>query len=249
VVTGRNRRYGTLDKAVRFGPYSPMDEAEKRRTIRDAATIVLLRVRDDKHQVLMGQRGSGAVFMPNKYVFPGGAVDKQDYDIAPATPLSPLDEQGLNHLAPDGIASAIAMAAIRELWEETGLMLGAKGKAEGDVPADWQGFYDQGLAPRADVLRFFFRAITPPGKPRRFDARFFIADSEAVHGPDDDFSDASDELGHLHWIDLLEAKALDLPFITEVVLSEVIAITLDPDTPRKTPFFHHDDERSHFTLF
>ncbi len=226
-----------------------MDEAEKRRTIRDAATIVLLRERDGKPQVLMGQRGSGAVFMPNKYVFPGGAVDKQDYDILPATPLAPLDETRLNHLAPNGIASALAMAAVRELWEETGLMLAQEGASTRDIPADWQGLYAQGLAPRADPLRFFFRAITPPGRPRRFDARFFIADSAAVHGPDDDFSNASDELGHLHWIDLLEAKALDLPFITEVVLSEVIAITRDPNTPRKTPFFHHDDERSHFTLF
>ena len=226
-----------------------MDEAEKRRTIRDAATIVLLRVRDGKHEVLMGQRGSGAVFMPNKYVFPGGAVDKQDYDIVPATPLDPSDEERLNHLAPDGIASAIAMAAVRELWEETGLMLAQKGNATGAVPADWQGFYDQGLAPRADALRFIFRAITPPGRPRRFDARFFIADSAFVHGSDEDFSEASDELGHLHWIDLIEAKALDLPFVTEVVLSEVIAIIRDPDAARKIPFFHHDDERSHFTLF
>lgn len=235
--------------ATRLGPYTSMDEAEKRRTIRDAATIVLLRVRDGKHQVLMGQRGSGAVFMPNKYVFPGGAVDKQDYDIAPATSLSSIDEQRLNHLAPDGIASAIAMAAIRELWEETGLMLAQAGNPTREIPSDWQGFYDQGLAPRADILRFFFRAITPPGRPRRFDARFFIADSAFIHGSDEDFTNASDELGHLHWIDLIEAKALDLPFITEVVLSEVIAITRDPEAPRKTPFFHHDDERSHFTLF
>ena len=226
-----------------------MDEAEKRRIIRDAATMVLLRKRSGNHQVLMGQRGAGAVFMPNKYVFPGGAVDKPDYDIPPATPLSPTDEQKLSHMAPEGVAIAIAMAAIRELWEETGLMLGQKGHAVADVPVGWQGFYDQGLAPRADVLRFIFRAITPPGRPRRFDARFFIADSDAVHGSDEDFSEASDELGHLHWINLSEAKALDLPFITEVVLSEVIAITGDPDTPRKTPFFHHDDERSHFTVF
>lgn len=226
-----------------------MDEAKKRRVIRDAATIVLLRKRENRHQVLMGQRGSGAVFMPNKYVFPGGAVDKQDYDIVPATPLSSIDEEKLSQQAPSGIASALAMAAVRELWEETGLMLGASGQASGDVPADWQGFYDKGLAPRADVLRFMFRAITPPGRPRRFDARFFIAFSDAVHGSEDDFSEASDELGHLHWIDLEEAKALNLPFITEVVLSEVLAITRDPDTPRKTPFFHHDDVRSHFTLF
>lgn len=226
-----------------------MDEAEKRRVIRDAATIVLLRERKGNHQVLMGQRGSGAVFMPNKYVFPGGAVDLQDYDIVPATPLNPIDEKRLSLMAPEGVASAIAMAAIRELWEETGLMLGQEGGTNVAVPDDWRGFFDQGLSPRADALRFFFRAVTPPGRPRRFDARFFIANSDAIHGSDEDFSEASDELGHLHWIDLVEAKALDLPFVTEVVLSEVLAITRDPETPRKMPFFHHDDERSHFTLF
>ena len=226
-----------------------MDEAEKRRVIRDAATIVLLRERKGVHQVLMGQRGAGAVFMPNKYVFPGGAVDKQDYDITPAAPLTQANAEKLCQLAPEGMASAIAMAAVRELWEETGLMLGQQGSAMGDVPDDWRGFYDKGLAPRADVLRFFFRAITPPGRTRRFDARFFLAFSDAVHGADDDFAEASDELGHLHWIDLTEAKALDLPFITEVVLSEVLAIMRDPEAPRKTPFFHHDDERSHFTMF
>jgi 8-oxo-dGTP pyrophosphatase MutT (NUDIX family) len=226
-----------------------MDEAEKRRVIRDAATIVLLRERKGNHQVLMGQRGSGAVFMPNKYVFPGGAVDKQDYDIVPATPLNPIDEHRLSQMAPEGIASAIAMAAIRELWEETGLVLGQPSRTDADIPADWRGFFDQGLAPRADALRFFFRAVTPPGRPRRFDARFFIANSDALHGSDEDFSDASDELGHLHWIDVKEAKALDLPFVTEVVISEVLAIIRDPDAPRKTPFFHHDDVRSHFMLF
>ena len=207
-----------------------MDEAEKRRIIRDAATIVLLRQREGRHQVLMGQRGAGAVFMPNKYVFPGGAVDAQDYTVPLGAPLNDQDATRLAANAPDGIGNACAVAAIRELWEETGLVLGSKS------------------APRADALRFIFRAVTPPGRPRRFDARFFIADTTTVCGSDEDFSDASDELSHLHWIDLTEAKALDLPFVTEVVLSEVIAITHAPDEPRRVPFFNHDNERSHFTM-
>lgn len=226
-----------------------MNEADKRRLIRDAATVVLLRKRGNVHQVLMGQRGATAVFMPNKYVFPGGAVDAQDYDVELATPLRADDAHKLELNAPNGVAKALAVAAVRELWEETGLVLGANTPPPAQIPTGWDGFYDQGLAPRADTLRFFFRAITPPGRPRRFDARFFIAESSAISGPDDDFSDASSELSHLHWIDLEEAKALDLPFITEVVLSEVLAITRAPDTPRKIPFFHHDDERSYFTLF
>ncbi|MGE4611284.1 MAG: NUDIX hydrolase [Paracoccaceae bacterium] len=225
-----------------------MNDAEKRLIIRDASTVILLRKRAGQDQVLMGQRGAKAVFMPNKYVFPGGAVDMQDYDITPATPIASPEAAKLAKDAPDGIVSALAMAAVRELWEETGLMLGQSGVASGAVPADWQGFYDKGLAPCADALRFIFRAVTPPGRPRRFDARFFIADSAAVHGADDDFSEASDELSHLHWIGLSEAKSLDLPFITEVVLSEVMAILDVPHITRKTPYFNHDDERSHFSL-
>lgn len=225
-----------------------MDEAEKRRIIRDAATIILLRKRNGQDQVLMGQRGAKAAFMPNKYVFPGGAVDTQDYDVFPIIPLAKEDARKLGQNAPVGIANAAAMGAVRELWEETGLMIGVAGQGPDTPPAQWQGFYDKGLVPRADVLRFMFRAITPPGRPRRFDARFFMADSRAVVGSDEDFSDACDELSHLHWIDVAEVKSLNLPFITEVVLSEVIAIMAAPDTPRKIPFFHHDEERSHFTM-
>lgn len=196
----------------------------------------------------MGQRGAGAVFMPNKYVFPGGAIDPQDYDIIPALPLNDAEADKLSKQAPAGMPQAAAMAAVRELWEETGLMLGVTGQGPEIPPADWQGFFAKGLVPRADSLRFMFRAITPPGRPRRFDARFFMANSADVFGSDEDFTDACDELSHLHWIDLAEVKSLDLPFITEVVLSEVIAILDAPDTPRKTPFFHHDETRSHFTL-
>ncbi len=225
-----------------------MDEAEKRRVIRDAATVILLREHKGRDQVLMGQRGSGAVFMPNKYVFPGGAVDAADYTIEPARPLAPPEAVKLAKQAPEGAGVAAAMAAVRELWEETGLMLGIKGQGPEAPPADWRGFFERGLRPRADVFRFVFRAVTPPGRPRRFDARFFMADVGAVHGSAEDFSGASDELSHLHWIDLDEAKSLDLPFITEVVLSEVLAIRADPAAPRRTPFFHHDEVRSHFSL-
>lgn len=225
-----------------------MDEAEKRRIIRDAATVILLRERKGRDQVLMGMRGAKAAFMPNKYVFPGGAVDAADYDIHPAIPLPEPEATKLSKQAPVGAGPAAAMAAVRELWEETGLMLGVKGTAPEQVPPDWQGFFAHGLVPRADVFRFMFRAVTPTGRPRRFDARFFMADAGAVVGSEEDFSQASDELSHLHWIDLEEVKSLDLPFITEVVLSEVLAIRRAPETLRKTPFFHHDDLRSHFSL-
>ena len=185
--------------------------------IRSAATTVLLRRTAAGPQVLMGQRGAGAVFMPSKYVFPGGGVDAGDH-----TPLSPglLGDACIARLGqhlPDPAPSpaALATAALRELVEETGLTL-----APSAAPA----------------LRFIFRAITPPGRSRRFDARFFLIDADHIAGDPDDFSAASDELTHLHWIGTGEARALDLPFITEVVLAEVAAITAGhPD--EGVPFF------------
>ena len=203
-------------------------------TIRDAATIVLMRGQGPDPQVLMGQRGAGAVFMPSKYVFPGGAVDAGDALVTLGPALHPICAA---RLAAPGAppASALAAAAIREVWEETGLALGCPGQAA--LPPGWAGFAAQGLVPDASALRFVFRAITPPGRSRRFDARFFLADAARVIGDPDDFSAASDELGHLHWLPLSQARELDLPFITEVVLAEVAALAGAAGPPPPVPFF------------
>lgn len=212
--------------------------------IRDAATIVLMR-RDGgaEPRVLMGQRGAKAAFMPSKFVFPGGRLDDADWTVPlaaglPAACLSKLDM----HAAP-GIGPALAAAAIRELWEETGLRLSVPGKAPA-LPAGWEGFADGGHAPSAAALRYFFRAVTPPGRPRRFDARFFVADAAALSGDPDDFSAAGDELSHLSWLPLSQARALDLPFITGVVLAELAAGPRDPARP--VPFFDHSGAVSRF---
>ncbi len=180
--------------------------------IRPAASVVLVR-RGGPGSVLMGQRGSGAVFMPSKYVFPGGRVD--DGDAGETTGLSStcaarLDLHALDdHPAP----SALVGCARRELREETGLCL---------VPAA--------------ALRFIFRAITPPGSPRRFDARFFLAEATDIEGALDDFSNAEDELFHLHWVSLDQTRSLDLPFITQIVLAELRSLVVGHDQPG-VPFF------------
>lgn len=196
---------GETDARVRGQAVTEATAAEQ---IRPAATTVLLRRTANGPQVLMGQRGAGAAFMPSKYVFPGGGVDASDH-----RPLTPglLGDACLSRLAqhlPDPAPSpaALATAALRELQEETGLTLG---------PASTE----------APALRFIFRAITPPGRSRRFDARFFLIEADRIAGDPDDFSAASDELSHLHWIGTGEARALDLPFITEVVLAEIAALT------------------------
>lgn len=210
--------------------------------VRPAATVVLTRARAGGPEVLMGQRGAGAAFMPSKYVFPGGAVDRADA----AVPLvAPLGEPCRSRLAGTDIApDTLAAAAIRELFEETGLALGQPG-TWADPPADWQSFAARGLRPDASGFRFIFRAITPPGRPRRFDARFFLADASAVQGDVEDFSAACDELSHLHWISLAEVRRLDLPFITEVVLSEVALLMRGGQQPG-VPFFDNSGTRPTF---
>ena len=184
--------------------------------------------------------------MPNKFVFPGGAVDATDAQVPLAAPVNALCHGRLCDDAEPSLAHAIAVAAIRELWEETGLVLGRKGAWEGDVPADWQTFAATGHLPDASALQFVFRALTPPGRPRRFDARFFLVDAEDIASDPDDFDAACDELSHLQWVPLSRARSFDMPFITEVVLAEVAARARDTNPPASVPFFKNNDEESLF---
>ncbi|TCL10172.1 8-oxo-dGTP pyrophosphatase MutT (NUDIX family) [Shimia isoporae] len=214
--------------------------------IRNAATVIVLRDRETNPQILMGQRGAKAAFMPNKFVFPGGAVDAADSNITLARPLPAVCEARLGEQSAPNLAHPLAVAAVRELWEETGLILGEQGTWASAPPSDWETFAATGHLPRADALQFVFRAITPPGRPRRFDARFFLLDAAAVATDLDDFSAACDELSHLQWVPLKKAREFDLPFITEVVLAEVEGRLDRPEAPENVPFFKNDDEASHF---
>ena len=214
--------------------------------VRHAATVIVLRDRLGEPSILMGQRGAGAAFMPNKFVFPGGAVDKEDSAIPLAEPLPGVCADRLCEHASAGIAHALAVAAIRELWEETGLVLGRAGCWDGAVPGSWRNYAATGHRPAAGGLQFVFRAITPPGRPRRFDARFFLVDADAIQGDPDDFTHASDELSHLQWIPLTRARGFDMPFITEVVMAEVARRLDRPEPPESVPFFRNDDEASLF---
>ncbi len=179
--------------------------------IRDAATVIVTRHDGDTPRILMGQRGAGAVFMPSKFVFPGGGLDAGDEDAGTGA---------LSEICAGRLASGfdrpgrLVSAALRELQEETGLS------------------WPEGTA----RLRYIFRAITPPGRPRRFDARFFLADAAGLSGDPDDFSQAADELSHLAWLPLAEARALDLPFVTEVVLAEISNLLAGGEQPG-VPFF------------
>ncbi|MEM1430685.1 MAG: NUDIX domain-containing protein [Pseudomonadota bacterium] len=220
--------------------------APDKSALRDAATVILWRIGTDGAEVLMGTRGAGAAFMPNKVVFPGGAVDPGDADVAlagipPAPCLRRLAEaprpgSGVTH-------TALLAAAIREVWEETGLILGRAAPPVAAPAPDWRSFAATGHRPDASAFRFVFRAVTPPGRPRRFDARFFLVPAKAVTGDPDDFSRASEELYYLQWVPLSRARSFDLPFITEVVLAEIAPlIAMGGGAPTEgVPHVRNDD--------
>lgn len=221
--------------------------------IRDAATIVLVRRDDAGLRVLMGQRGAKAAFMPDLFVFPGGAVEPGDLTLSadPDAP-APADAGRLAREADPAVARALPYAAIRELWEETGLLLGRPDRGAAAraaaAPANWAAFLASGLAPRPEALRFFFRAVTPPGRPRRFDARFFLAEAGDLASDPEAFGHVDHELRHLQWVELAAARALPLPFITTVVLSEVEALAGAGATVPAVPFFVHDARGSHVRM-
>ena len=224
-------------------------DANKAR-LRNAATILLIRDAATAPRVLMGQRGARAAFMPNKFVFPGGAVDPGDAMVPladkGAEPCRSRLSENLSPGTPDSLPHALLVAAIRELWEETGQILGTRAAWPGPVPEDWASFAARGYVPSPDGLAFICRAITPPGNPRRFDARFFVADAARLASDPDDFSGACEELSNLQWIAFDELRNFDLPFITQVALAEIKARLPDLSAPPSVPFFKNNDEESLF---
>jgi 8-oxo-dGTP pyrophosphatase MutT (NUDIX family) len=190
----------TSDLKLDDPPFDPADLAQTARAARprDAATLILVR---GGREVLMGQRAKGHVFMPDKWVFPGGRVDRGD---ASAPAASEFGDETAALLRRHGVKRApraFGLAAARETLEEAGLRVGG--------PA----------GPRLDELSFIARAITPPYRARRFDARFFLADADLVLA--DDRPQAGEELLHTRWFTLEEAEQLDLPSITRFILGEV----------------------------
>ncbi|MFW6413022.1 MAG: NUDIX domain-containing protein [Oceanicaulis sp.] len=158
--------------------------------------------------------------MPQKYVFPGGRVDRSDgYAPLAAEPKRAVRET-LCRVLSERRARAAAAAAIRETAEETGLLVARPGEIARPKP-EWRPFADAGALPDAEPLDLVARAITPPGRTRRFDAFFFTTDIAAVHGSTR--LTGSGELEDLRWVELAEAPNLDIPIITRFVLSELDA--------------------------
>lgn len=196
---------------------SPIDPKAKRPRL--AASLILTRKRASGDvELLLGRRSGGHVFMPQKYVFPGGRVDRTDgYAPLAREPRAQVRDV-LRRVLTERRARAAAAAALRETAEETGLLVARPG-AISQPKAAWSPFAQAGVKPDAEPLELIARAITPPGRPRRFDAFFFQADVDAVHGAVD--LAGSGELEDLRWASLEEAHGLDIPIITRFVLSEL----------------------------
>ena len=171
-------------------------EPPRPRTVRarHAASLVVLRMHGDEPHMLMGMRGARHRFMPNRLVFPGGAVDRADLTAPCATALPPHTLRLLRKSANQHLAHGIGIAAARELQEETGLSLGTP--------------------PHLDAIEYLCRAVTPPSSPMRFNARFLLVPEHAVSGT----LGGDGELENLRYYGMHEALALDLALPTRLVI-------------------------------
>ena len=190
----------------------------KQPPIRDAATLVLVRMRGRIPEIFMGERSSGHVFYPHHYVFPGGRVDRSDGFVTPEKDLRPEVLKRLTASATERRARALALAAVRETFEETGLVIGSKAPEPKRSPKGWDTFYETGFGPSLDGLTYIYRAVTPPERPRRFNARFFVTEYERVSVVADV---EQDELLKLQWRDIDSALQLKIRPITAIVLKEI----------------------------
>ncbi len=199
--------------------------ARKPVTPRDAASLVVLRRAGGEPEVLLGRREPRHRFMPNVLVFPGGRLDPGDFRQPVARRLRPaVAARMARHVSP-ARAQGLAVAAVRETFEETGLVFGEiRGGA---------------LCPALDALDFVARAITPPDSPIRFHARFFMADAARAGGT----LAGNGELLDLRWFGLEEAVELPLADVTEFVLGEV-ARRLGGAEPAGVPLFSYRHGRA-----
>ena len=189
----------------------------------DAGTLILIRMGRSGPEVLMGQRHADLTFMPNRFVFPGGRVDRSDSAIRFPSNLRPSVRAQLTYRTRRRNVDALALAAIRETFEETGLLVGRKGSniQHTKTSGIWKYFTEQGITPSLEDLEFVARAITPPGRVRRFDARFFLSESEHFMAADRESSRFLGELRNIQWLQFADALDLDLPYVTRRVLQHV----------------------------
>lgn len=165
--------------------------------------------------MVMGRRRDTARFRPGVYVFPGGRLEQADFRVKPATPLA-------EHIttqcgAAPSRACALALAAVRETYEESGLLLASPGDPGPTGNASWEALRARGLAPALDRLCYLGRAITPPTQHIRFHARFFAVDARHVQGE----LGGDSELEDLRWVPLEDVPALEVMPVTLLMIESL----------------------------
>lgn len=223
----------------------PVTSDRQSRVLRpkDAATLLVIRRDGPVRRVLMGRRVGGHAFMPDKWVFPGGRIHPSDFRVPTASGLHAETAGALARTCAMPRAVALALAAIRETFEETGLIVGQPGVGRVSKASDWAAFLATGHLPDLAGLRLVARAITPPARTRRFDARFFTVGAEHLVSLDP--GAGSGELDEIAWFDWDAAAALDLPAITRTILAEVAA--REHEAGRPIPY-HRFDRGQHRLL-
>ena len=224
----------TPDSSDPLGPIGPFDArpgaGPRPRAVRprDAATLIVLRRDGGKPRLLMGRRNKGHSFMPGMWVFPGGRIDRSDYRAPHVGELPGETRRRLGIGATPVKAHALALAAIRETFEETGLMIGKPAPAR-PAAGPWREFLGQGAVADLSSLQMVARAVTPPQLPKRFDARFLMAPAEALISLDR--QPDCGELDEIAWVDMEEALALELPGVTRFVVKEIAQRLENPERP------------------
>lgn len=192
---------------------------------KDAATLIIVR-QGDEPRLLLGKRSMKHKFMPGKFVFPGGRLDLIDQRLKLPNELAPPVMQRLRKQTQRQVTDAklkgLALAAVRETFEETGLVVGTPtSDTVRTSNVGWRDYLSFGVLPPLESMDFIARAITPPYRTRRFDTRFFMVFDDVIHSDPSSLESATGELLDLHWLTLDEARQTDLPAITRMVIDIV----------------------------
>jgi 8-oxo-dGTP pyrophosphatase MutT (NUDIX family) len=222
---------GEASPGTRRGPVRP----------RDAASLILHRRRQGYVEVLMGRRPRSARFMPGVYVFPGGATEPDDRRVRPSSVLTPEVTPLLKVGGSAARARAMAVTAVRETFEETGLMLAAPGDVGLDAHPVWGEWTAAGLAPALACMDLTARAITPTRSAIRFHARFFLADGHAVRG----VIGGDGELEDVAWVPLAETESMPLADIQRFLLEHLRRTLQYAPEERRRPVFTHRHGQRH----
>jgi 8-oxo-dGTP pyrophosphatase MutT (NUDIX family) len=235
-------------------------------TPRTAATVVMLRQVGDTIEAYVQQRAATMAFAPGFYAFPGGSVDPRDRDAEVGWVGRPVSWWGERLGLAPAEAQAVVCAAVREVFEESGVLLAGPDEATVVADASTQEWEQARLALlarevslaellssrklllRADLLTPWARWLTPEFEPRRFDTFFFVAGLPDRQRP----RDVGGEAVRTRWLAPADAPSLPMLPPTSFTLGQLAAFSTvedalaaaaanDVSTP-VMPHIHHDDD-------